>query len=244
MSRSVDAVPGSDQRADLQELIESHARDIDARRVSVREWLRIFENGDSFIRREALSTLLVQSRTGRNLHRSIRVKRTVLACLDDPDRQLRFAAVLALCQGHVPEAVPALTRLATTEANPRVRAIAVRALGYQRAAAAAIPRERAADHQEDGSVRRMALEALGQIGLPEDLPMLLAAVDDPEWKTRWHAAMGLEAMRRPEAIAAVEAIRRDPETPAGERPYLSGWLRRLKRRRKASGRQKPVGGGQ
>ena len=61
---------------------------------------------------------------------------------------------------------------------------------------------RGMDH-EDATVREWSIDALSRIGLPEDVPRVVAALDDPFRRVQEAAAQGLVAM---DAVAARDAF--------------------------------------
>lgn len=69
--------------------------------------------------------------------------------------------------------------------------MAVRVLGYLRAAEAREALRRAARHGQEDDLRAQATLALGKIGDPEDVPTLLESTRDESWPVRAQAANAL-----------------------------------------------------
>lgn len=129
--------------------------------------------------------------------------------LRDDDEEVRFWAAMAL--ETVPGAAAAedLGRAATRDESVRVRAAAVRALGWLPGDKAVLPLIRATG---DGAsvVRQSAAEELGRFREPMSLHALTALFNDPNEDVRWAAVLAVGKLRTEEAIPAlVEAIR-DP----------------------------------
>lgn len=75
--------------------------------------------------------------------------------------------------------------------------------------------DRASD--EDPNVRAAALRGLSLHGLPEDAPVLAAALADPNTRVRLEAARALQRVHNPEAIDALILSTRLPEPGSVER---------------------------
>ena len=75
--------------------------------------------------------------------------------------------------------------------------------------------ERATD--EDANVRAAALRGLSLHGQPEDVPVLTAALEDPNPRVRLEAARALQRVHNPEAIDALILTTRRPEPGSMDR---------------------------
>lgn len=76
----------------------------------------------------------------------------------------------------------------------------------------------ALEHDEDSTVRTHAVEALGQIGDPEAIPIFIAALENQDDSIRWSAIGALESLGH-KAKAAVPALMR-----AVKNDEANGWI--------------------
>ncbi|QEU91212.1 HEAT repeat domain-containing protein [Streptomyces kanamyceticus] len=132
----------------------------------------------------------------------------LLALLTDGDSeaQRRCAALALGLAGRTEAAPPLLAVLDALDAGaaPRLRAAAVDALAALRhRPAAGRLADLAADEDQPGTLRARALHALGRVGAPESLPVVLAALRDPASPVRLQAAGALGSFP---GQAAAEAL--------------------------------------
>ncbi|MGW5733858.1 MULTISPECIES: HEAT repeat domain-containing protein [Streptomyces] len=132
----------------------------------------------------------------------------LLALVADGDGDLqRRGAARALGLLECAEAAPLLMAALDDAEAPKPRVAAADALGMLRHRPAA---ERlaavAADEAEPGTLRARAVHALGLIGAPESLPVLLACVRSPKEPVRLRAVEALGGFPVPEAADALGPV--------------------------------------
>lgn len=136
----------------------------------------------------------------------------LIAATADPDVQVQVVAAYALGKIAVPteSVVPALADIVKdTNKAGDVRYSAARALGHiGPAAQAAIPALLEAIQGGDENVRFAAAEALAQIGASGDaVPILIEALDDPNWYVRRGAAAALHTAETAAIPALIERLK-------------------------------------
>ncbi|QUI34425.1 HEAT repeat domain-containing protein [Streptomyces alfalfae] len=164
---------------------------------------------------EALLAALGGDRTGDTVARALSALpappvRELLAMLADDAREARprrRGAAIALGLLECADAAPLLLDALGPENYRDVRAAAADALGDLRhEPAVARLSSLAGDDEEPGTLRARAVHALGRIGAPESLPVLLTAVHDPSEPVRVQAAQGLGRFPVREASAALGKV--------------------------------------
>lgn len=131
------------------------------------------------------------------------------AALSDPNEEVRFWAALALETVPGIAAVRDLANTAGSDDSERVRAAAVRALGW-------VPRERAvvplisATRDESSMVRQAAAEELGRVRDPMSINALLSLFNDRSEDVRWAAVLAAGKLRHADTIPALVEAMRDP----------------------------------
>ena len=116
----------------------------------------------------------------------------LLSALNDLDAWVRYYAARAIGWHGYPEAVEALEQLVLSDSAYHVRAAAIEALGRVGGAQAVsilAPLVETTDSNSD--LARATLEALGQIGHPNSLPPLFAALRSPDPERRIWASRAL-----------------------------------------------------
>jgi HEAT repeat protein len=133
----------------------------------------------------------------------------VVACLDDPDPEVRAAAADALARIGETRAVPALfERLADSSALVVQSAIsAIQSLGSPDTASLALAGARA----PSPAVRRWSLRILAYFGYERTTEVFLAGVADPDPRVQESALYGLAFLDDPRAREALLAASHDPE---------------------------------
>lgn len=63
---------------------------------------------------------------------------------------------------------------------------------------------------DNGLIKTAALSALGDLGLPEVLPLILPFLEDEDWQVRFRLAIALSKFPQPEAQAALSQLAQDP----------------------------------
>ncbi|MEU5686149.1 hypothetical protein DEJ48_08780 [Streptomyces venezuelae] len=164
---------------------------------------------------EALLAALGDDRTVDTVARALSALpeppvRELLAALADDSpaaRPQRRGSAIALGLLECADAAPLLLDALGPE-NPRdVRSAAADALGDLRhEPAAARLASLAGDNEEPGTLRARAVHALGRIGAPESLRVLLAAARDPSEPVRVQAVRALGGFPVREAVAALGEI--------------------------------------
>lgn len=132
--------------------------------------------------------------------------------LNDPSELTRLRIAENLERLGALATAPLIETLRT--GNSRARVLAARVLGNLRAAEAA-PTLREALAAADGEIptdlKAQAVLALGRIGDPGDVPVILAASESAHWPVRAQAANALEAIGDVSAIPALGRLTVDPE---------------------------------
>ena len=133
----------------------------------------------------------------------------VVACLDDPDTEVRAAACDALARiGQARSAAALFGRLADPSPLVVQSAIAaIQSLGGSETEALAL----AAARDPDAAVRRWAIRILSYFGYPAALPVLLAALADGDLRVRDGALQGLVFHDSPQARDALLSASRSTE---------------------------------
>ena len=127
----------------------------------------------------------------------------LLQALADPQLEVRKAATRSLIKLHRLAFPPLLEFL--PGATPLAAAGAIRALGD-----IADPRAFAVlAAQASGGNRAEVILALGKLKVPEAEPLLLAALTDPQWRVRMHAAMALAGVGSAAAVPVLESALED-----------------------------------
>lgn len=129
----------------------------------------------------------------------------LIAALLDPDHRAMAAKFLGEL-GAV-EATEPLLRLLDA-ADPHARSSAAIALG-RLGAAEALPRlHEIALRDEEAFVRSWAISALGEIGDPDGVDLLLPLLSDPSWRVRGATARVLGRLGDPRALEPLRSARR------------------------------------
>jgi HEAT repeat protein len=129
----------------------------------------------------------------------------LIAALSDPD--YRSTAARFVGELGVVEAIDALFPLLDV-ADPHARAAAATALA-QLGATQALPRLREmAAHDEESFVRSWAIGALGEIGDPTDVDLILPFLSDPSARVRGAAALALGRLGEVRALEPLRAARK------------------------------------
>ncbi len=148
--------------------------------------------------------------------------------LDDGNATVRATAAAGLGKLDDKDAVPALVRLATQDADWQVRLRAVEALG-KLGGDAALPAASAALFDPSREVRLEAIDALRRLGPGSSLePLAVIAAEDGSWKNRARAAAALGETGKPEAYAALAVPLKDANEFV--RSAAAGALRMLRER--------------
>ena len=95
----------------------------------------------------------------------------------------------------------------------------------------AVERLTAVLNDKDTNVRKHAVQALGAIGLPEAVDMLIEATKDDEWEVRMAAIAGLDQIGDARGKPAIKALVKDPDFAVQMRAerILLGWKKKDKR---------------
>lgn len=127
--------------------------------------------------------------------------------LSDPNEEVRWWAALALETVPSEGSVAALASAANRDASTRVRAAAVRSLGWTGSERAVLPLIRATADRSS-AVRQAAAEELGRFEDPASLEALLQLFNDTSEDVRWAAVVAAGNLRDEESVPAlVEAMR-------------------------------------
>jgi HEAT repeat protein len=132
--------------------------------------------------------------------------------LNDPSELTRLRMAENLERIGAVATVPLVETLGA--GNPRARVLAARVLGNLRASdARPALRETLAgpDEEVPTDLRAQATLALGKIGDPEDLPVLLKVSESEEWPVRAQAANALERIGEATTIPALQRLTLDRE---------------------------------
>ncbi len=157
----------------------------------------------------------------------------IAALLSYEDETVRAVAARALARIGTPEAAAGLartlndpselTRLRMAEnlvetlrtGDPRARVLAARVLGNLRAAEARPTLREVllgpSDVEAPADIKAQAALALGKIGDPDDLPVLLEASGSKDWPVRAQAANALEAIGETSTIPVLQRLTVDRE---------------------------------
>lgn len=122
----------------------------------------------------------------------------LIEALNDPKREVRVKATLALGFLEAVEAVNTIIQLLKEE-NDMVRSAAVGTLSLLRDAQVVQPLLQLLK-DKNHEIRDRTLRALGRIGDPISVQPLIKALNDPVPFVRWGAAVGLGFLGSPEAI--------------------------------------------
>jgi HEAT repeat protein/beta-lactamase regulating signal transducer with metallopeptidase domain len=126
---------------------------------------------------------------------------------EDPERDIRRAAAVALGDAEDPRAVAALSRALENDPDASVRRAAAWALGEIESPLGIPALARAARQDESQEVRAMAVWALGEIEHPDAIPALSEVATSgatPELRKR--AVWGLGEIEHPRAIPTLSSI--------------------------------------
>lgn len=147
------------------------------------------------------------------------------AAITDPDHRAFVAESLGKlgCR----EATPEIARLLDAN-DARARMAAVRALGWLRAVELVPRLSEVAAKDPSYNVRSWALAALGEIGDPTSLPVLLRQLESPDRAVRAGAAIGLGYLGNTSALPALESAKRRDRWRG--RPYRAA-ISRIRRER-------------
>jgi HEAT repeat protein len=131
--------------------------------------------------------------------------RYLTEALLDPDH--RALAAKYVGELGVAEAANSLLRLLVAN-DPQVRAAAATALG-QLGSEDALPRLReVALHDEEAFVRSWAIGALGKIGDPEDVALLVPLLEDSSWRVRAGTVLALGCLGDARSLQPLRTARR------------------------------------
>lgn len=94
----------------------------------------------------------------------------------------------------------------------------------------AVERLTAVLNDKDTNVRKHAAQALGAIGLPEAVDLLIEATKDDEWEVRMSAIAGLDQIGDVRGKPAIKALVKDPDFAVQMRAerILLGWKKKDK----------------
>jgi HEAT repeat protein len=94
----------------------------------------------------------------------------------------------------------------------------------------AVERLTAVLNDKDRNVRKHAVLALGSIGLPEAVDMLIEATQDEDWEVRMAAIAGLDQIGDERGKPAVKALMKDPDFAVQLRAerIIWGWKKKAK----------------
>lgn len=99
----------------------------------------------------------------------------------------------------------------------------------------AVERLTAVLNDKDRNVRKHAVLALGAIGLPEAVDMLIEATQDEEWEVRMAAIAGLDQVGDERGKPAVKALMKDPDFAVQMRAerIILGWKKKDRQAKEA-----------
>ncbi|MGA2933775.1 MAG: HEAT repeat domain-containing protein [Methanomicrobiales archaeon] len=135
----------------------------------------------------------------------------LLPCLRDPDRYVRYGAALAL------------PKLGWKPANDEEQAYRLLGLqdwpGLAALGPSAIPALSFALKDRERTVRRRAVEILGEIGDTGAIPAIIRALRDPDDGVRWRAVLagprcGIAPMHLPRSLSQRPRVRKTPSVAA------------------------------
>ncbi len=129
--------------------------------------------------------------------------------LRDSNEEVRWWAALALETVPAKAALGELSEAATGDESERVRAAAVRALGWIDDEKAALPLMRAT-LDSSSRVRQAAATELGRFHTPASLAALVQLFNDPTVDVRWAAVLAVGELRDREAVPDLQRAMRDP----------------------------------
>lgn len=153
-------------------------------------------------------------------------QQTALAMLDSDDPWVRRAGARVLLQLPLKEAAPKLARL-VDDPDAAVRADALDALGMTGDAAQGPVVVALLGHEKDPAARVAALRALGRLRAEVGLPVLLAALEDPDRHAALAAVDALGAIGAADAVVPVSTLLADPRVPADVQAAAARALARL-----------------
>ncbi|MBD3292750.1 MAG: hypothetical protein GF393_07470 [Armatimonadia bacterium] len=129
--------------------------------------------------------------------------------LHDEQEEVRWWAALALETVPSIDALEDLAQAANRDPSKRVRAAAVRALGWVDSEDAVMPLIRATA-DKSSSVRQAAAEELARYKSPASLQALVALFSDQDEDVRWSAVVAAGELRDEETVPALIEAMRDP----------------------------------
>ncbi len=129
--------------------------------------------------------------------------------LGDANEEVRWWAALALETVPAVDALDDLAHAAINDPSRRVRAAAVRALGWMESDDAVRPLIRATADRSS-SVRQAAAQELARYDAPTSLQALVALFDDRNEDVRWAAVVAAGELRDEETVPALIEAMRDP----------------------------------
>lgn len=129
--------------------------------------------------------------------------------LEDEYEEVRWWAALALETVPAEEALDDLAHAANRDPSERVRAAAVRALGWVESEGAVMPLIRATA-DASSVVRQAAAEELARFRSPASLQALVRLFADPSEDVRWAAVVAAGELRDEETVPALLQAMRDP----------------------------------
>lgn len=94
----------------------------------------------------------------------------------------------------------------------------------------AVERLTAVINDKDKNVRKHAVQALGAIGIPEAVDLLIEAAKDEEWEVRLAAIAGLDLIGDERGKPAIKALTKDPDFVVQMRAerIILGWKKKAK----------------
>jgi HEAT repeat protein len=149
----------------------------------------------------------VNARANAALAAGILRDRTAVPALVDAlhakDNDLLFEALVALQKIKDPSAGPAVSFLAH-DLDERIQATALETIGLLRSTSSAPDVRAALEHARSLRIRRAALDALAQLGQPEDRTTFQRYAEDKDIALRTSALEGLGRIREPEDFATLQ----------------------------------------
>jgi HEAT repeat protein len=163
---------------------------------TAREFLQEVRHGrgsDRWLAAFEMSRLLAQKPELREDDELVREIIDTIKAEQGGDPSVRMYLITALENLGHPDSVPVIVE-SLGDPDPNVRLQAAKTIGGMEGIESAVQPLAALLEEEDASIRKVAIYALGQTGSPDAIPLLLPTLEDPVVDIRWNSALALAVL--------------------------------------------------